>query len=220
MVLITLEGIDGSGKSTLLSALKRSLSDLSPVCTREPGATWVGEQVRRAIAERADPVTEALLFAADHAAHLASVVRPALAAGKLVISDRYTDSRYAYQMATLDGVIPDPLGWLRSVHDGWTIPPDRTVLLVLPAKEALRRKSGAGTAEHFEEERLLEKVQGNYLRLSSEEPSRFLVVDALQPEEEIHSLVAAAIRDWHGSLRLRRQRPGRQPAPPRAGTRT
>jgi len=78
------------------------------VFTREPGATWVGEQVRRAIAERADPVTEALLFAADHAAHLEAVVRPALAAGRLVISDRYTDSRYAYQSATLEGIIPDP----------------------------------------------------------------------------------------------------------------
>jgi len=76
VVLITLEGIDGSGKSTLLSALEKSLSDLSPVFTREPGATWVGEQVRRAITERADPVTEALLFAADHAAHLEAVVTP------------------------------------------------------------------------------------------------------------------------------------------------
>jgi len=83
VVLITLEGIDGSGKSTLLSALEKSLSDLSPVFTREPGATWVGEQVRRAITERADPVTEALLFAADHAAHLEAVVRPASPRGGL-----------------------------------------------------------------------------------------------------------------------------------------
>ncbi len=205
MVLITLEGIDGSGKSTLLSALEKSLSDLSPVFTREPGATWVGEQVRRAITERADPVTEALLFAADHAAHLEAVVRPALAAGRLVISDRYTDSRYAYQSATLEGIIPDPLGWLKSVHDGWTIPPDRTVLLVLPVAEALRRKSGSGLSEHFEEATLLERVQENYLRLSAEEPSRFLVIDAGQQEEKVHTLVSAAIRDWHGSLRSRRR---------------
>jgi len=205
VVLITLEGIDGSGKSTLLSALEKSLSDLSPVFTREPGATWVGEQVRRAITERADPVTEALLFAADHAAHLEAVVRPALAAGRLVISDRYTDSRYAYQSATLEGIIPDPLGWLKSVHDGWTIPPDRTVLLVLPVAEALRRKSGSGLSEHFEEATLLERVQENYLRLSAEEPSRFLVIDAGQQEEKVHTLVSAAIRDWHGSLRSRRR---------------
>ncbi|MDH7509420.1 MAG: dTMP kinase [Methanolinea sp.] len=206
MVLITLEGIDGSGKSTLLSALEDSLSDLSPVFTREPGATWVGEQVRRAIAERADPVTEALLFAADHASHLEAIVRPALASGRLVISDRYTDSRYAYQSATLEGIIPDPLGWLRAVHDGWTVPPDRTVLLVLPVAEALRRKAGAAVSEHFEEATLLERVQENYLRLAEEEPSRFLVIDAGRPAREVHSLVAAAIRDWYGSLRSRRQR--------------
>jgi dTMP kinase len=207
VVLITLEGIDGSGKSTLLSALEHSLSDLSPVFTREPGATWVGEQVRRAVAEKADPVTEALLFAADHSSHLATVVRPALAAGRLVISDRYTDSRYAYQSATLEGIIPDPLGWLKSVHDGWTVPPDRTVLLVLPVAEALRRKAGSAVPEHFEEATLLERVQRNYLRFAEEEPSRFLVVDAGRPAHEVHSLVAAAIRDWYGSLRSRRQRP-------------
>jgi dTMP kinase len=203
VVLITLDGIDGSGKSSLLSALEESLSDLSPVFTREPGATWVGEQVRRAIAERAAPLTEALLFAADHAAHLETIVRPALAAGRLVVSDRYIDSRYAYQSVTLEGIVPDPLGWLKAVHDGWTIPPDRTVLLVLPVVEALRRKSGKGVTEHFEEATLLERVQENYLRLSAEEPSRFLVVDAGQPEEKVHALVSAAIRDWYGSLRSR-----------------
>lgn len=123
ILLVTIEGIDGTGKSTLLAMLSETLADLSPVFTREPGATWVGTAVRRAIAEEADPVAEALLFAADHAAHLAAVVRPALDEDRLVISDRYTDSRYAYQTAMLEGLIPDPLAWLRSVHDGWTIPP-------------------------------------------------------------------------------------------------
>src|SRR5512137_64098 len=138
-MLITIEGIDGSGKSSLVEGLKRELSGLSPLFTREPGATWVGDQVRRAIAERVDPVTEALLFAADHAAHLATVVGPALRDGRLVISDRYTDSRYAYQSVMLDGVLPDPLAWLRAVHASWTIPPDRTFLLVLPVEGALAR---------------------------------------------------------------------------------
>ena len=78
LLLVTLEGIDGTGKSTLLMALREKLADLEPVFTREPGATWVGESVRRAIAEQIDPITEATLFVADHAAHLATVVRPAL----------------------------------------------------------------------------------------------------------------------------------------------
>ncbi|MDD1693954.1 MAG: dTMP kinase, partial [Methanoregula sp.] len=72
-MLVTLEGIDGSGKSSLHAALKDLLVDLDPVFTREPGATWVGDSVRRAIAEQIDPVTEATLFVADHAAHLAKV---------------------------------------------------------------------------------------------------------------------------------------------------
>src|SRR5690606_21901509 len=122
------------------SSLTQSLSDTGAVFTREPGATWIGDQVRRAIAEEVDPVTEALLFAADHAAHLESVIRPALARGVAVISDRYTDSRYAYQWATLEGIMPDPLAWLRSMHNGWTIPPDHTLLIVLPVEVALSRK--------------------------------------------------------------------------------
>ena len=124
-MLITIEGIDGSGKSTLVARLQRLLDDLDPILTREPGSTWVGESVRRAIAERMDPITEALLFCADHAAHTDTLIRPALDAGKLIISDRYSDSRFAYQPVVLDGLLPDPLLWLRQIHAGWSIRPDR-----------------------------------------------------------------------------------------------
>lgn len=206
MVLITLEGIDGSGKSTLFASLQRSLSDLGAVFTREPGATWIGAQVRRAIAEEADPVTEALLFAADHAAHLETVIRPALARGAPVISDRYTDSRYAYQWATLEGILPDPLSWLRGVHDGWTIPPDHTILIVLPVGVALSRKQGECAREHFEDAPLLEKVQEHYLYLAGEEPSRFLVLDGEIGEEELASFAERAIREWCELPRSRRRR--------------
>lgn len=206
ILLVTIEGIDGTGKSTLLAMLSETLADLSPVFTREPGATWVGTAVRRAIAEEADPVAEALLFAADHAAHLAAVVRPALDEDRLVISDRYTDSRYAYQTAMLEGLIPDPLAWLRSVHDGWTIPPDRTYLLVLPVDEAVARASGKARLEHFEERSFLEKVQKKYLGLAAGEPSRFLVIDAGKEKEEILGLVAGDIRRLAGSQRSRRRR--------------
>ena len=122
-VLITIEGIDGCGKSSLVASLCESLADLCPVITREPGETWVGGSVRRAIAEEIDPVAEALLFVADHAVHLATVIRPALAGGKLVISDRYTDSRYAYQQVTLSGVIRTRLpGFGRFTMDGLSRP--------------------------------------------------------------------------------------------------
>jgi len=193
-VLVTLEGIDGSGKSTLHAALKDLLADLDPLMTREPGATWVGDQVRRAIKEQIDPVTEATLFVADHAAHLAKVVRPALAEGRLVISDRYSDSRYAYQSVTLQGIVPEPEKWLRAMHNGWTIIPDRTFLCVLPIDDALTRLKPDAQREHFERREILEKVQNNYLAYARAEPGRFVVVDAMLSPEIVAGFVADAIR--------------------------
>jgi len=205
-MLITLEGIDGSGKSTLHEALKEFLADLNPVYTREPGATWVGDQVRRAIAEQIDPVTEATLFVADHAAHLAKVIRPALAEGRLVISDRYSDSRFAYQSVTLQGIIPDPEGWLRAMHNGWTIIPDRTFLCVLPVDEALNRLRPDRQREHFERREVLEKVQNNYLSFAKADPSRFVIVDAMLPPATVAEFVADAIREmWVAGKKRKRK---------------
>jgi dTMP kinase len=205
-VLITLEGIDGTGKSTLHTALGDLLAELNPVFTREPGATWVGNSVRRAIADQIDPVTEALLFVADHAAHLATVIRPALAQGRLVISDRYTDSRYAYQSVTLEGVVPDPAAWLRSLHDGWTIIPDKTFLLIMPIDAALERLCAKNGREHFERKEILERVQKNYLELARADPPRFVMIDAMKEKEEIAGFVGTAIRQIAGSSRSRRRR--------------
>lgn len=191
-MLVTIEGIDGSGKSTLVDGLAAALADLDPVITREPGATWVGEAVRRSIAENTDPVTECLLFVADHAAHLAHVVRPALAKGRIVISDRYSDSRYAYQGVTLDGVVDDPVGWLRTVHAPFTLAPDLTFLCVLPIGEAEKRLKAH--REHFECADVLERVQKNYLDFAAAEPKRFVLVDALLPPGDVCGFVAAEIR--------------------------
>jgi dTMP kinase len=205
MVLITLEGIDGTGKSTLLRNLGTLLIDLEPILTREPGATWVGESVRRAIAEQIDPVTEATLFVADHAAHLAKVVKPALAKGALVISDRYSDSRYAYQSVTLEGVIPEPGAWLRAMHNGWSITPDKTFLLALPLEDALGRLKPLNEREHFERREILEKVQKNYLAYARAEPSRFVIIDAKKDKDEIAVFVADAIRQIVQSSRSHRR---------------
>ena len=205
MALITLEGIDGTGKSTLIRLLEKRLADLDPVFTREPTTDWTGEAVRRGIAEEVDPVAEALLFAADHAAHVATVVRPALAEGRLVISDRYSDSRYAYQSVVLAGRLPDPLGWLRALHDNWTVPPDQTFLLVLAVDTAVRRIGAHEQREHFEEAGTLEKVQATYLRLAEEEPSRFVLVDAEKERAEIASFVEGAIRATVERSRARRR---------------
>lgn len=203
MVLITVEGIDGSGKSTLIARLRDRLADLEPVFTCEPGATWVGEQVRRAVRERIDPITEALLFTADHAAHLAKVVKPSLERGLIVISDRYIDSRFAYQSVTLEGSIEDPQGWLRRLHDGWTIYPDLTFLLLLPVETALERIRTHMEKEHFEDGSVLESVQKNYLGLVRESPERFILLDALMDREELAAFVEQEIRRYAGSSRSR-----------------
>jgi dTMP kinase len=161
--------------------------------TREPGATWIGEPVRRAIAEHVDPVAEALLFVADHAAHLREVVRPALALGRLVISDRYIDSRFAYQEVSLAGYLPDPASWLHDVHNGWTILPDITFLLVLPVDEALARTQKRDMHEHFEQKETLRRVQEHYLMRAGAEPGRFIIVDATLPEKTIQQFVQKEI---------------------------
>jgi dTMP kinase len=194
VVLITLEGIDGSGKSTLTAVLRGSLADLDPIFTREPGATWIGEAVRRAIREQLDPVTEALLFCADHAAHLAAVIRPALADGRLVISDRYSDSRFAYQAVTLEGHLPEPMAWLRTLHDGWSVRPDRTFLLVVPVDAAVERLRNLAKDDHFERRHVLEQVQANYVALAEEDPARFVVIDGMKEPGEISAFVADEIR--------------------------
>jgi dTMP kinase len=193
-VLITIEGIDGSGKSSLVTALRDEIMDLNPLFTREPGATWIGDQVRRGIAEEIDPIAEALLFVADHAAHIDTIIRPALSEGRIVISDRYSDSRYAYQSVTLARHLPDPMGWLKGVHDGWTIRPDRTFLLILPVEVAIRRLASNTHLEHFERAGVLEEVQQKYLEIAAEEPERFVLVDATKEKEEIVGFIASEIR--------------------------
>ncbi len=198
-MLITIEGIDGTGKSTLVRNLKELLSDLNPVFTREPGSTWIGEVVRRGIAENINPVSEALLFTADHAAHLETLVKPELKNGRLVISDRFADSRYAYQASTLRGILPDPMRWIKGIHEGWTIVPDLTFLLVIPVDDAIERlKRDRDHHEHFECMTTLEEVKNNYLLLAEEEPERFILVDAKMEAERLSEFVAGEIRKRAG----------------------
>ncbi len=194
-MLVTLEGIDGSGKSTLYTGLRTELADLQPLFTREPGSPHLGDAVRRAIASDGDPLVEAALFVADHAVHLETVVRPALAADRLVISDRYSDSRFAYQQVSLAGVHPDPNAWLTAVHAGWSIRPDMTILLALPVETAMARLAGRTETEHFERKEFLETVQQNYLKRAAADPERFLLIDADQDAATILAFAAESIRE-------------------------
>ncbi|WP_227374695.1 dTMP kinase [Haladaptatus halobius] len=190
-MLITLEGLDGSGKTTVWEVLHEEYPDA--VFTREPTDSWYGEAVERSISDDdADPIAELFLYTADHAAHLSNTVRPALADEKLVISDRYSDSRYAYQAVALDGHVTRPMEYIVGVHKPWTRPPDCTVYLDVDPETGAAR---SGATNKFEQAGFLAQVRSNYERLMDAESGRFVRVDATQsPEAVIDSVVSTIER--------------------------
>lgn len=195
-LFITLEGGDGSGKTTQAELLEEWLEGRGRTVlrTREPGGTDVGVEVREIVLHhRGDiaPRAEALLYAADRAHHVATVVRPALERGEIVIQDRYIDSSVAYQGA---GRVLDPAE-VRFVSEWATegLRPDLTILLDLDADAARARLDRARTRyDRLEAEAsdFHDRVRTAYLDLAAAEPERFLVVDATLAVDDI----AAAIR--------------------------
>ena len=191
-MLMTLEGLDGSGKTTVWKALHDVYPDAT--FTREPTESWYGEAVRRSIEDdEADPLAELFLYTADHANHLATTIRPALEAGDLVVSDRYSDSRFAYQAASLaksDLDIARPLEYVRGVHDAFSRPPDATIYLDIEPGTAVKR---SGRTDKFERDSYLAAVHANYERLIEAEPDRFVRVDATRPPEAVTERVETVI---------------------------
>ncbi|WP_254536076.1 dTMP kinase [Halomarina litorea] len=188
-MLVTLEGIDGSGKTTAWEALHDSHPDLT--YTAEPTDSWYGEAVRRSLADDdADPMADLFLFTADHADHLSRVVRPALERGEVVVSDRYSDSRYAYQGASLAGVIKRPMEYVRGIHQPFTRPPDATIYFDVDPQVGAER---AGATDKFEAAGYLAAVQENYETLVGYEPERFVRVDAEQSPEAVLEAVEDAL---------------------------
>jgi len=190
-MLVTLEGLDGAGKTTVWEALHDVYPDA--VFTREPTESWYGEAVRRSLSDDdADPVAELFLYTADHAAHLANTVRPALEDDRLVIADRYADSRYAYQGASLQGVIDRPVEYVRGIHLPFTVEPDLTIYLDLDPETAVERSDAA---DKFERTAHLSAVEENYDRLIGVTPERWEVVDATQSPEAVIEAVEALLRE-------------------------
>ncbi len=192
-MLVTLEGLDGSGKTTASERLRDEFPEAT--FTREPTGSWYGEGVLRSIRDDdADPLAELFLFTADHADHLSRLVRPALREGRLVVSDRFADSRYAYQAATLASydhlAVDDPLDYVREVHAPFTRQPDRTVYLDVGPETAAER---AGATNKLERVDYLRRVRENYERLVREGGERFVRVDASRPEERVVSDVVDAV---------------------------
>jgi dTMP kinase len=191
-LFVTIEGIDRSGKSTQARRLADALGG-DALLVREPGGTPAGERIRELLKDPAielDPRTEALLFAAARAELVAAVIRPALDAGKVVISDRYLDSSLAYQ-GHARGLGEDEV---RRVNDWATVglQPDLTVLLQIdPAAAAAR----AGKTDRFEDEGLglQRQVAAAYEQLAAANPARWKRVDAARGEDSVAADVAGLV---------------------------
>lgn len=192
--LVTCEGIDGSGKSTAAAALVDALRarKLDAHLHAEPTKSWLGEAVRRGFSENVSPWTEALLFMADHASHV-EIVKRSLATGAVVVSDRWSDSTFAYQGAALDAPGHDALAMLQQMERPFDLTPDLTLLFDLDAGEAMRRVGARGRTEKFERLDFLERVRRNYLRLAKDAPARFVMVDASRARDEVLAVAVEAV---------------------------
>ena len=194
---ITLEGVDGAGKSTHLGFVADWLRARGHevVVTREPGGTPLGETLRELLLHRdMDAGTELLLMFAARQQHLAELIQPALARGAWVVSDRFTDATYAYQVGGrgLDEVRFAALE--RWVHPDFQ--PDLTLIFDLDPEVAARRLAGTGQApDRFEREKadFFQRVRAAYLRRAAAAPQRVRLIDASRKPDEIRAEVEAII---------------------------
>jgi dTMP kinase len=196
-VFIAFEGVEGAGKGTQIRLAKEWLESqgVEVLVTREPGGTDVGETLRGMLLAHdtghIEPRTEALLFAAARAQHVAAVIRPALASGKVVICDRYIDSSLAYQ------------GWARGLGEQdvltlnvWATQglfPDLVVLLHLEPEAGLMRSLEEPDRIEMEGGDFHAKVADAYLRIAEEHPERIVVIDADATPEVVHQRVVESI---------------------------
>lgn len=196
---ITFEGIDGAGKTTQIEALHRFLLDsgIEVVRTREPGGTPIGEKIRAMLLnDDMDVTTETLLFFASRAEHLCDVIVPALEKGKWVLSDRFTDATYAYQVGGKNYSASKVLQLEDIVQNGFQ--PDKTVLFDVDPATAARRLALSRTADRFEtqDELFFTNVRNAYLARAKAHPERFLTLDASQNPEVITRQLLGEAKRW------------------------
>lgn len=193
---ITLEGMDGAGKSTHISSIIELLRarGVEVVSTREPGGTALGERLRELLLHEAmHPETETLLMFAARREHIAQVIKPALARGAYVLSDRFTDATYAYQCGA-KGVEASKIELLEHwVQDG--LQPDMTLLFDVPVEVSMQRLSAARTPDKFERESadFFTRIRNAYLQRAQQNPARFKIIDGNRPLEEVAESVMQAI---------------------------
>lgn len=190
-LFLAFEGGDGAGKSTQVDLLADRLGQLgyTPILTRQPGGTVLGQALRELVLH-GDPMSsraEALLFAADKAQHVDELIRPALLAGEIVITDRYTDSSVAYQGAGRD-LGADEVHRLQmwAVHD---LVPDLTVIVDVTAEEGRRRRGAVHDRMESEHDAFHESVRAHFRALAAADPERYLVIDGTADPADIAARV-------------------------------
>ena len=195
-IFIAFEGGDGAGKSTQVRFLAQAFRDAGRqvLVTRQPGGTPLGARIRELLlhGDHVSPRAEALLFAADKAHHVDEVIRPALRAGDVVITDRYVDSSVAYQGAGRD------LG-ADEIHQiqRWAVDdlrPDLTVVVDISAEEGRRRRGTTHDRLESEADDYHEAVRSHFLAMAAANPDRYLVVDGTVDPEAIHAEVILRCR--------------------------
>lgn len=198
-LLVTFEGCDGSGKSTQLRRVAARLQsmDIEVVTTREPGGTPLGEAVRKLLLDpggpERTPLAEALLYAACRAELVERVIIPSLASGKVVLSERFTDSTLAYQ-GFGGGLSLSTIETINNIATGGLVP-DLTVVLDVNDPQAVRRRMASKAKDRIElrDEGYHARVIQGYKELSRRYPERIKLIDAMLPEEEVESSIIQAI---------------------------
>ena len=195
-MFITFEGGDGSGKSTQIQSVRDWFESRGRevIVTREPGGTELGTEIRRLVQngpEDVDARTEALLYAADRAYHVATVIRPALERGAVVLGDRYIDSSLAYQGAARSLGVDEIASLSAWATQG--LYPSLTFLLDLPPEVGARRRTDAPDRMERESMDFHERVRHEYLRLADAEPDRIVVIDAVGTVDEVFSEIRGVL---------------------------
>ena len=196
---ITFEGLDGAGKSTQSDVIETTLKarGFEVIRTREPGGTPLGEVIRKELLSVSmDPATETLLFFASRAEHIAQVIKPALNRGAWVLSDRFTDATYAYQV----GGRGFPAHKVEEL-ERWThgdLQPDRTVLFDIDPQVAAQRVAQARSLDRFEKESLdfFTRVRNAYLTRAKQSPDRFLIINSMQDKETVSEVLRKEFSTW------------------------
>jgi len=198
-LFITLEGVDGAGKSSHLDWLADWFRALGRTVrlTREPGGTPVGERLREIVLHQPMHLeTEALVMFAARREHLSAVIQPALAAGEVVISDRFTDASYAYQCGGR-GLAEERLAVLEAWVQG-ALQPDLTLLFDVPTEVAAARLSNAREADRFEREQadFHARVRAAYLRRAQQHPERIRVIDGSRSLEAVRAQLTVTLKGF------------------------